>query len=82
MSDMKITVINIDKIHAPQAKMPNTPQNVLDEMANEIKADGWPKGKELGVKELANGTYQVHASYSWFEAGLLSGIETIPCVIY
>ena len=51
-------------------------------MASEIKADGWPKGNELGVKDLGDGTYEVHASYSWFRAGLLAGLQEIPCVIY
>jgi hypothetical protein len=82
MSDLTVTFININKIFIPQEKVGKSHQATILEMANEIKADGWPKGKELGVKELPNGTYQVHASYSWFEAGLLSGIETIPCVIY
>lgn len=82
MSDLKITIIDINKIFIPQAKMGKSHQATILEMANEIKADGWPKGKELGVMEETNGVYQVHASFSWFEAGLISGIKTIPCVIY
>jgi len=83
MNDLKVTTISIEKIFAPQAKVTDAPKEVLQEMADEIKADGWPKGKELGVKHHEKvDKYEVHASFSWFEAGLMAGIKEIPCVIY
>lgn len=82
MSNLDITNIDISKISVPVGKESKAPNDVLQEMADEIKADGWPKGKELGVKELGNEQYEVRASFSWFAAAQLAGVKSIPCNIY
>lgn len=82
MTELKTTIIDISKISVPTGKESETPKNVLQKMADEIKADGWLEGKELGVKDLGNEQYEVHASFAWFAAAKLAGVNTIPCNIY
>ena len=79
---MQITTIEIGKIKLPQSVESKEYLNdVIEKMADEIKLNGWPKGKELGVKE-ADNDYEVHASFAWFKAGQMANIEKIPCIIY
>jgi hypothetical protein len=79
---MDIVNIEITKISLPSsAQEKSYPDEVIAQMAEEIKQLGWPKGKELGVKPVNNG-FEVNVSFAWFKAGVLSGIKMIPCVIY
>jgi hypothetical protein len=78
--NLKITIIQTSEIKLPSTAS-EAPESELNKMAGEIIKDGWPKGKELGVKELKEG-YEVHASHSWYRAGLIAGLTEIPCVIY
>lgn len=79
---MVITPIEINKIKLPKhVEGKEYPSDVLKQMSAEIVASGWPIGKELGVKAVEGG-FEVHASFGWFKAAELSGIKTIPCVIY
>lgn len=82
MTELKTTIIDISKISVPEGKESDAFQHVLQEMADEIKSDGWKKGRELGVKDLGNGRYEVHASFSWFAAAQLADVKSIPCNIY
>jgi hypothetical protein len=59
---MDIVIIAVEHISLPK-NASNAPSDVLEEMSQEIMQDGWPKGKELGVKDL-DGAYEVQASYS------------------
>lgn len=79
---MDIVTIKTSDISLPKAvQAKEYPEQVIDEMAQEIRRYGWPKGKELGVKQIGN-RYEVHASFAWFNAGLIASVENIPCVIY
>ena len=82
MCELKTKMIDITKISVPKGCDSKASADVLQQMADEIKSDGWPKGNDLGVKELGKDLYQVHASFSWFAAAKIAGIKTIPCNVY
>lgn len=79
---IEITIIDREDISLPKNVLDKKyPTDVLNKMTEEIKLYGWPKGKELGIRQLNDG-YEVHASFAWYKAAELAEIPSIPCVIY
>jgi hypothetical protein len=80
---MEIVQINTDIICLPKRALDvgRLAAGEIRELAQELRDDCWPKGKELVVKDIG-GRYEVHASLCWYRAAVLSGLNTIPCVIY
>ncbi|OUV22850.1 MAG: hypothetical protein CBC55_02100 [Gammaproteobacteria bacterium TMED95] len=81
-TEPETVIIDIANISVPAGLESQAPNTVLREMAAEINTNGWPKNNSLGVKDVGDGQYQVHASFSWYAAAKIAGIKTIPCSIY
>ncbi len=81
-TELDTVIIDIANISVPAGLESKASNAVLQAMAADINTNGWPKNNSLGVKDVGNGQYQVHASFSWYAAAQIAGIKTIPCNIY